>query len=266
MIKVSTPEPEDAAWNEWLVEAAEACAALCRAKPDVTPQIDKELYKKQKAAILGRFWGKCAYCEVLLTGNHPGDVEHYRPKSEVTGDDSKPIVNPRTGLSHPGYYWVAYDPTNLLPACADCNRPSKGARKQKLGKRTQFPIQGKRAFGPDDPLKLEEPLLINPLLDDPEEDLLFDEMCIAAGRTAKGERTVAVLGLNRDGLIDERRRACSDAKGLLVRLGAAVVDGPPERRAEIAKEISLYKEGAKPYSAAVRKLLERVASDYAASL
>lgn len=36
-----------------------------------------------KAALKKVFGRKCAFCESLLLGNQPGDIEHYRPKGEV---------------------------------------------------------------------------------------------------------------------------------------------------------------------------------------
>ena len=42
--------------------------------------------------------GKCCYCERKRDKAREPDIEHYRPKCEVTEDES-----------HPGYWWLAYD-------------------------------------------------------------------------------------------------------------------------------------------------------------
>ena len=55
----------------------------------------------------------CAYC---LT-ERPLDVEHFRPKGAIDGDDA-----------HPGYWWLAYEAENYLLACTACNRDRKGTR------------------------------------------------------------------------------------------------------------------------------------------
>ncbi|CAA6812677.1 MAG: TIGR02646 family protein [uncultured Aureispira sp.] len=107
-------------------------------------------------ALADLYHNKCAYCESY---DDEFEVEHYRPKKGVTGI-------PR--VKHPGYYWLAYEWTNLLPACHDCNKQrNKGNR---------FPIAGARVYGPSirqridlnknncfaSPLKDEYPLLIHP--------------------------------------------------------------------------------------------------------
>lgn len=66
------------------------------------------------------YFGKCAYCERF----YKLDVEHYRPKGEVRGEDNDLI-------SATGYYWLGYEWSNLLPACISCNRDG--------GKNSKFP-------------------------------------------------------------------------------------------------------------------------------
>lgn len=68
---------------------------------------------------------KCAYCERV--GQH--DIEHYRPKRKVSED-----------LSHTGYYWLAYEWSNLIPSCVKCNRDG--------GKHNKFDILGTRVTTP----------------------------------------------------------------------------------------------------------------------
>ncbi|WP_314961798.1 hypothetical protein [Bradyrhizobium cosmicum] len=55
------------------------------------------------------FHGKCAYCESLYASQAPVDVEHYRPKGRVKDEHA-----------HPGYWWLASEWTNLLPASITC--------------------------------------------------------------------------------------------------------------------------------------------------
>lgn len=66
------------------------------------------------------YYGKCAYCERF----YKLDVEHYRPKGEIRGEDNELIRNS-------GYYWLGYEWSNLLPACISCNREG--------GKTSKFP-------------------------------------------------------------------------------------------------------------------------------
>jgi hypothetical protein len=81
---------------------------------------------------LNVFHRKCAYCERWISGSF-GDAEHYRPKAAVQRKNDKGrlervscrIDDPMTGaalqLGHPGYFWLAYDWRNLVPACQFCN-------------------------------------------------------------------------------------------------------------------------------------------------
>ena len=66
------------------------------------------------------------------------DIDHYRPKSL--------------------YKWLAYEFSNYIIICADCNRAYK---------RIRFPIFGTKATEANKDLKQEQPLLINPLIDKP---------------------------------------------------------------------------------------------------
>ena len=56
---------------------------------DMPPPKDAEV----KAALEKLFYGKCAYCETFYSVQAPVDVEHYRPKSAVEGDDEDDIVS-----------------------------------------------------------------------------------------------------------------------------------------------------------------------------
>jgi uncharacterized protein (TIGR02646 family) len=78
------------------------------------------------SALRTLYHNKCAYCE---TFDDEFEIEHYRPKAEVAED-----------TTHPGYYWLCLEWTNLLPACHDCNKARS--------KSTKFPINGTRMMGP----------------------------------------------------------------------------------------------------------------------
>jgi hypothetical protein len=70
-----------------------------------------------KAALVAAQHKKCCFCESIVGTD--GDVEHFRPKAacrQTSGD----------ALTRPGYYWLAYDWSNLLLACGPCNQRHKG--------------------------------------------------------------------------------------------------------------------------------------------
>jgi len=128
-------------------------------------------------------------------------VEHYRPKKAVIN------ANP----AHTGYYWLAYDWSNLLLSCASCNNK----------KRNHFPITGIRVIAPplvqadldtancraDSPTMLAEaPELINPELEaNPMSHFEFYPDGTIKGKTDRGKLTVTICGLDRDQLTIKRK-------------------------------------------------------------
>ncbi len=167
--------------------------------------------KEKLAELFGR---KCMFCESLLAGTQPGDVEHYRPKGKV-------VVYPRNGnipaQTKPGYYWLAARWPNLLLSCADCNRPRMqddfDGNARVVGKANFFPLadETKRASGPWLVLK-EEPLLLNPCIDDPADHLDFKEdgrvepRLVDGVPSKKGAASIHYLGLARLELLQMRAR------------------------------------------------------------
>jgi uncharacterized protein (TIGR02646 family) len=140
---------------------------------------------------------KCAYCERLCKA----DIEHYRPKKGVVEEPA-----------HPGYYWLCYEWSNLIPSCITCNR--EGA------KHNQFPIIGTRvnapAILPDNnldltsckaynaPLLNETPLLLHPEVDRPEEFFAFELdpngegiRLVGIDPQGRGHQTIQICLLNR---------------------------------------------------------------------
>jgi hypothetical protein len=110
---------------------------------------------------------KCAYCETYFAGQ-PVAVEHYRPKGAVIeGKDRLP-----------GYYWLAAAWKNLLPSCTDCNSPRRqemeDGKKVVRGKGNRFPLApgSRRAKAPGQEER-ENPLLLHPEIDTPEEHIEF---------------------------------------------------------------------------------------------
>jgi len=142
---------------------------------------------------------KCAYCDGSYEAFGTGDVEHFRPKGKVTEDDT-----------HPGYWWLAYDPSNYLPSCKKCNEAAKT---------NHFPIEGKRARGPGDSLEAEKPLLMHPNKDRWQGNVRFrpstdpEEPAWADGLTEKGKVSIKILELNRKPLRDARVRVQQLARG-----------------------------------------------------
>lgn len=144
---------------------------------------------------------KCAYCETFCKA----EIEHYRPKKGVTEDKM-----------HPGYYWLCYEWSNLIPSCHDCNTSG--------GKGNKFPVQGTRVTTPplnpagkldlarvisnQPPLIGEEPCLLHPEIDKPGTFLGFQLDSIGEGLqlygldgiNQRGQQTINICNLNRKSL------------------------------------------------------------------
>jgi uncharacterized protein (TIGR02646 family) len=175
----------------WLNRSAELLAKILEDKEaGLKLAFSREHWGVLKKHLFELFAGKCAYCEAFALHVTSGDVEHYRPKARVDGEPD-----------HPGYYWLAYDPQNLLPACEMCNR----AR----GKMNQFPVEsGTRANDPAG-VPAERPLLLNPYLDAPQLHIRFAKTGHVEGCTEKGKVSVIVYRLKR-GELRRKREACFD--------------------------------------------------------
>ena len=149
---------------------------------------------------------KCAFCENDTTAGASLQVEHYRPKAKVTEDST-----------HPGYYWLGYQWTNLLFACSKCNR----------SKANFFPVleDGIRVVNPPvfgngklnrDNCKSdnidylnEKPLIINPELIDPRSHILFLSNGKISHKTEEGKVTIDKCKLYRTPLVIARKKIIS---------------------------------------------------------
>jgi uncharacterized protein (TIGR02646 family) len=228
------------------------------------------VYKNKEVVeeLSSRFRGKCAYCESPWRSMAPPDIEHYRPKGAV-------VINGK--LTKPGYYWLAGDRRNLLPSCIDCNR----ARTQQFtemephlsGKANQFPIakEGQRAQMPGDE-RFEQRLLLHPSLDQPDKHLEFiDEGFVRpalnpSGKPSpKGKASIEVYGLNRKGLVEERRNYLIRVRGLmwLIEQQTLVIQNSPgtlqarEVLTGLIAELEHYSKDDQAYAGMVRQFIKR---------
>jgi uncharacterized protein (TIGR02646 family) len=135
---------------------------------------------------------KCCYCESKFLHSSYGDIDHFRPKAGVRQQAGDPEIQP-------GYYWLAYDFTNLLFSCEVCNRSHK---------RTRFPLKNPiaRAHDHHSDLTQETPLLINPMEEDPTQHIGFrEEYPFPIGGSERGKATIECTGLDREPLNEARR-------------------------------------------------------------
>jgi hypothetical protein len=147
-----------------------------------------------KNALIEAQHGKCFACESKVQHIAYGDVEHYRPKGGYRQTEEE-------ALQTPGYYWLAYDWTNLFFACQLCNQRFK---------KNLFPLQDPttrvRSHHDIGNIGNEQPLFINPSVEDPEQHISFrKEIPYAINGNVRGDVTIKGLGLDREALNEERR-------------------------------------------------------------
>jgi hypothetical protein len=170
--------------------------------------------------------GKCGYCEMMVIGGQPGDVEHFRPKGEIwalrpdkeTWGKQKPWSSSVEGrlhdlVSHQGYWWMAYEWSNYLLACTICNS---------AWKLSFFPVDEEPRTVPPSEGVAETPLLLDPFGDlNPADHLEFTDFGQISARNSSrfGRETIRTCGLDRNSLLRPRlekaRRAFYLARELL---------------------------------------------------
>ncbi|SOD79915.1 HNH endonuclease [Spirosoma fluviale] len=219
------------------------------------PYGDKEV----KDALEVIYLKKCAYCESDGKEAAPFQVDHYRPKKGVKDDPA-----------HPGYYWLAYEWSNLILSCANCNRP----------KSTQFPVAGVRVSShpmlnnnPEElnrehclivsaELTAEQPYIVNPETDDnPAAHFSFATDGRIGHKTTAGAYTIRVCDLMRDELVLKRKEIFDEVLlELLVQCKAYDIGEIDERQlwwgllTVVRRFARRVKDDTKPYTACARTL------------
>lgn len=257
MIRINTPEPDDSDWIAWREAGARMRDAMVYTPGGDKPKISDH-YKKQKQRLLEIFNNKCAYCETPIEPGEPGDVEHFRPKGAVLEDDGTPVTCTEANgheYDHPGYYWLAYEWTNLLPSCRNCNTRGKESGKGNFFPLVPPPNGGKpfRATAPSEEAD-EVAALVHPWREDPNEHFAFDKDGHVLAASDRGKASVDLLGLNREQLVTNREQTYSTAKDKFnLYMGKASTDTVSLQR--LQEELRAWREGRWPYSAVARVAL-----------
>ncbi|TWI85842.1 uncharacterized protein (TIGR02646 family) [Lacibacter cauensis] len=196
-----------------------------------------------KADLNKMFQRKCAYCEVGIGINNIAEIDNFRPKTGSRGLNSKEYAP-----SH--YWWLAYEWDNLFLACQVCSQKYK---------RDYFPLEhenlrcaiGTKGQG----LLAENPLLINPCIDEPKEHILFEENGRAKEITKKGKVTIEILGLNRRELISKRKTVVANLRTRLNKL-SSLMSFSSALGKRLVKEIGdLYSERPKTEHVAIQRMV-----------
>ena len=213
MIFIPRSQEPSVLQNRGKAERQTLCEAYDAGKREF--KFDSAIYGHEtvKSALKRMQHDKCCFCESKISHISYGDVEHYRPKGgyKQTEQDE---------LHAPGYYWLPYTWENLLLSCTLCNQQFK---------KNLFPLlePQQRALSHHDDIALEQPLLINPSVTDPQQYIGFrQEIPYAIEGNRYGKETIAVVGLDREALNEKRRTELDKFKILveLVRLAENQLD------------------------------------------
>ena len=268
MIRIEFQEPNTPEWRAWRKQcqneqrnhnAKIEAGQTAEPKRSVYKGKDYDIKARVYMDVQGPFRGKCAYCEQKIYGSQHGDMEHFRPKSAVSDESFEPALVDENGSvrKHPGYYWLCYDWRNLLPACVLCNQESRqGSDSRRIGKHTRFPVRGFRAVKPGDEAK-EEPMLVNPVSEDPQEHLRLESNGSYTWLTDRGHTCVDIFGLNDRDLPHDRRaiyKNVIEKMGLLSQ--ALAIEPNGDQAHNLIKEILEHKNGRHAFTAAALKAIK----------
>lgn len=157
-------------------------------KPNYSSRYKCDDIKKALKKLYNR---KCAFCEVSSDDLH---VEHFRPKKI--------------------YYWLAYSWDNLLLACPSCNG-NKGSRFDIAGIRGDFLFDPANTYrfihtSCADLDRAEQPLLVNPEVEDLTSELIFDQNGGVRSDHPRVAHTINQCKLSSDDLKYQRKKLLDD--------------------------------------------------------
>jgi uncharacterized protein (TIGR02646 family) len=246
------PIQPDAPWRQ-AADRATAQAISEGGRHRVNPGVYSNPHVR--AVLEELFHDKCAYCETKIAGGAEWDVDHFRPKGSVAEN-----------ASHPGYYWLAYTWRNLYPACKLCNQRRRDPPRwrdrrwgEAAGKLDHFPLEdeAERAFGPQDLIENERPLLIDPCRDQPETHLgvAVNGHLFSLGDRQRGVASIDLFHLNRKRLCDLRRRKIEEILDIQKLVKWCQEKGSPEMLQDLQRLAETMTADGKEYAATVRAVL-----------
>jgi len=273
--KVKAPDILTVAGEAGPREKARAIANFTAPRPHA--KFNYRAYSEEdvRNALIELFNKKCCYCESVLLPVYFGDVEHFRPKAEITEAQAP---------TDPGYYWLASDWDNLLFSCKLCNshkyhRVYGQQTTELLGKMNQFPLDNfNHVRDHNVGIATEEPhrLLIDPCKDNPEKFLdygdegnILSKKSLSGVKSPKGTVSIKVYALQRMDLVDERKklriaievqqqRVLEDALTLLEMIDTANQATVERLEARLKREMQVLKDfmdSKKPYSAMAKQMI-----------
>ena len=160
--------------------------------------------------LLDLYKNKCAICE--RSRGEELEVDHYRPykkRCNTTGEIK---------YNQPGYYWLTYEWSNLIPLCSKCNnhKSNKFPLREfleinRVDSHLNTLIVDFNPYDGDWLQQFEKPLIVNPEKEkNPENNFSIHKNGKYIGRTDNGAETILICKLNRNDLIRERQKVRYD--------------------------------------------------------
>jgi hypothetical protein len=223
-----------------------------------------QVWRDLRQELVARYGSRCWFTEAEETVAQL-DIEHFRPKAEALDED---------GTVHEGYWWLAFELSNLRLAGQIPNRQHK---------RCYFPLlQGcSRANAPSLPWQEELPVLLDPIKLTDVELVGYDEtggMCPSANALTEEEElrvetTNRLFGLSaHQPLVEARQRVWAECRALLdevIRLkaeegqyGAATARTKGERE-RLMKQLRTKTRQNQPFSSVAESCLLMSGYDWA---
>lgn len=210
-------------------------------------------------------YGKCWYSESLDPQSF-FDVDHFRPKGEAIRED---------GQKDEGYPWLAFDWTNFRYSAQRSNRLSTNeASGETEGKGSWFPLLpgSKRATWEDRCEAEEKTVLLDParkedvaLVDVGADGRVIPSMICVGTQRRRLKRSIELLGLNLENLVEARKRAIRDVNNQFEILSKTLAvaneieeaaDGLPVN--ESFRQLRRWSQPDHPYSLTIRATLARL--------
>lgn len=182
-----------------------------------------------RKTLTERQFNKCCFSEAKFSGDN-SHVEHFRPKAYVE------TTNPK-GKLYPGYYWLAYEWSNLMLCKGIINCSYK---------RNFFPLidEAKRNRTHKDNF-VEESVLIDPSTEDPRNHIGFYKEEIRP-RTERGRETIQLLGLREATLAESRYTHYHTLWVVKTGVDGAIKKGIPLTDPHLQEQIALLRSAIQP--------------------
>jgi len=172
---------------------------------------------------------KCCFSEAKFEIDYP-HVEHFRPKGKIVDYDTEADI-------YPGYYWLAYEWSNLFLCKSVINSTYK---------KNYFPLVDETQRNRDHhSVASEDPIIINPGTEDPRLHIQFhlDE---PVGITERGKLNIKLLGLRHPSLEEGRRKLLILLKTIHDLIQLHLSEGKDIHDPELTGPILILREAIQP--------------------